>query len=91
MKKLLFILLVYVLFSCWISYKIIKSDFFGTKQKVVNIICTWLVPFVWGLLIRDIIKPKDRTLITKNNRKFNKGNFKDNWKSTTGWGLGGDQ
>jgi hypothetical protein len=85
---ILFFVLVYGLLSSWITYKIAKTTFFGRKQKIVNIIFTWLVPFVWGLLIKNIIKPKDNTIMTKSKRSFEKGKYKDNWKNLTGNGMG---
>jgi len=85
---LIFVLIAYGLFSSWMTYKIAKTTFFGSKQKIVNIIFTWMIPFVWGLLAKSIIKPKENGVMTKSKRSFSKGKYKDNWKNLTGHGMG---
>lgn len=47
---------------------------------------TLIVPFLWGLLIKEVIKPPELSTLTKKNRAKRKGDFSDNCKNLTGLG-----
>ncbi len=76
----------YLLFSWWITRLILNSKYLDRKKKTKNIFLTWLIPFLWGLVVRGIIKPKDNEIMTKKKRKSNSNNNTDNWQSLTGFG-----
>tara|TARA_B100000809_G_C15052350_1_gene499383 strand:+ start:864 stop:1139 length:276 start_codon:yes stop_codon:yes gene_type:complete len=80
-------LIAIILFSIWVTYKIIKSSYLSKRQKIVNIIMTWLIPLLWGLLVLQIIKPPKSSTMTRGTRgrKKSSGNS-DNWFHTTGGG-----
>jgi len=75
------IIIVYVLYSVWVTFKIIKTSYLNFIQKTIYVILTWLIPFLWGRLVLFYIKPSNLKAITKNKRKTDKGKYTDNWES----------
>ncbi len=82
-------IIIYIIYSVWITRKIINSDYLNNKQKTINSLFTWLVPFLWGLLVKGIITPSNMGTMTKSKRKIKKDKTYDNWQSLTGFGGGG--
>lgn len=80
------IIISYLLFSWWTTRLILKSKYLDKRKKTKNIYLTWLIPFLWGFVIRGIIKPKDNDIMTKKKRKSSSNNNTDNWQSLTGFG-----
>jgi hypothetical protein len=70
--------------------QISKSKCLNRNQKKVNILLIWLIPFIWGLIVRGIINPKGYSIMTKNKRGKNRGKNTDNWESLTGLGDGSE-
>ena len=87
MKTFVVILIaVYLIYSIQISKKIEESEYLNQKQKRVNTVLLWLIPFIWGFIINNIIKPSKPEIMTKNKRKISKGKNTDNWQNLTGFG-----
>ncbi len=87
---LIILILLYVIFSIWISNKIVKSIFLDKNQKRINLIIIWLVPFLWGFLVKLMIGSTDNKTVTKKSRKKSKSKNSDNWESLTGYGGDAD-
>lgn len=79
------IIAAYFSHSLWVTIKIIRNNFLSSGQKIFNSILTWLIPFVWGIIVVGMIKPVDTTV--KKGVK-NSGSNTDNWQNLTG-GNGG--
>lgn len=75
---------VYVIYSLWVTIKIMRSKFLNVKQKIFNSIATWLIPFIWGLIVSSMIKPVDKS---KKRIKSSSTNS-DKWRNLTGGGGG---
>lgn len=87
MKAFVVILIaVYLIYSIQISKKIEESEYLNQKQKRVNTILLWLIPFIWGYIIKNIIKPSKQEVMTKKKRKIGNGKYSDNWQNLTGFG-----
>ncbi len=88
LKTIIFTGLVisYLVFTFWILRRIIKTKYLNRLQKIFNILMTLIIPFIWGLLINEIIKPSDLSVKTRHNRSKRKANFTDNWENLTGFG-----
>lgn len=85
----LLVLIIYLIFSIRVTFKVDKTEYLNHKQKIFNCLLVWLIPFIWGFLIINIIRPTKPQVMTKNKRKMKKGNFSDNCENLTGMG-GGD-
>ena len=68
-----------------IQLRILKSKLINNRQKVLNSIFLWIIPFLWGLLVSRIVKTNDKT-ITKDQRKIGRFKFSDDWQRLTGFG-----
>lgn len=87
MKAFVVILIaVYLIYSIYLSKIIDESEYLNHKQKRVNTVLLWLIPFIWGYLIKNIIKPSKPEIMTKSKRKISKGKNSDNWQNLTGFG-----
>ena len=67
-STVIFILLglIHVIFAIGFTQKIYGSNRFGETQKRLNTIMVWIIPFLWFLLIRDMLKPTG--VMTKSKR-----------------------
>lgn len=57
---LISVLVLHVIFNFYVSYKIIRSDYFNSFQKKVQIISIWLVPFLTSIGIWMFLISEDR-------------------------------
>ena len=84
MKIFIIIVLTgYLFYSLKIQIKIIEDKCFTRTQKIINSILLWIIPFLWGFIIKSIIS-------TDVSRKGNlkEKNFDDNWWFLTGGSTG---
>ena len=72
------ILIVYFIASIYFTIIVIRSDF-DKQRKKLNIIMIWLIPIIWGLLIRIIIKPLKPAY-----KKYDKSNYYESGIGLTG-------
>lgn len=77
---LIIIVSIYLIYSIRIQIKLIKSKVLDKNQKILNSVFLWIIPFLWGLLIKTMLKD---TFKSKP-----KGKYSDNWWFLTG--IGGD-
>jgi hypothetical protein len=52
------ILIIYLVYTPKIIFKIYKTRYLNKNQKVVDTILVIVIPFLWGLFISFIIKPQ---------------------------------
>jgi len=62
-------LIIHSFYSIRISIKIIQSKEINKFQKKAHIILTWLIPFIWGNIVKNLIKKREFKTITKKDRK----------------------
>ena len=62
-------LIIYSLYSTRITIKIIQSKEINKFQKKAHVVLTWLIPFIWGNIINNLIKKRKFKTITKKDRK----------------------
>ena len=85
------ILILHILLSYNVTNQILETDFLKKKQKRINIMLTWSIPFVWSFIVKNMIKSSDIEIMTKSNRKGKGGRNSDNWMHLTGGGdIGGN-
>jgi|GEM_PF-2385853 len=60
----------------------------NSYQKKLNSALIWIIPFVWSMITRSMIKPPKTTVMTKSKRKTRTGKNSDNWEGLTGYGGG---
>ncbi len=63
------IIVFYVFVSCYFTIIVIKSPL-ASKKKRLNIFLVWLVPVLWGLLVKSMFKP-----LTKKDKNHDKSSF----------------
>jgi hypothetical protein len=80
------IITIYLIYSIRLTKLIEESAYLNHKQKRVNTVLLWIIPFIWGYLIKNIIKPSKPEIMTKSKRKINKDKNTDNWQNLTGYG-----
>jgi hypothetical protein len=64
-----FFLIIHLFYSIRITIKILQSKEINKFQKKAHIILTWLIPFIWGNIVKNLIKKKKFKTITKKDRK----------------------
>ncbi len=74
--------LFYLYFTIRIQIKIIKTISLNKNQKFLNSIFLWLIPFLWGIIIKALLKQDFSGTITKEQRKTNDSHF---YESDQGW------
>gem|GEM_PF-4482850 len=74
---------IYVIYSLRVTIKVIRNKYLNRNQKIFNSITTWLIPFIWGIIVLGMIKPVDTTI--KKGTKSSSSNT-DNWHHLTGGG-----
>ena len=62
-------LIIHTLYSISITKKIIQSKEINKFQKKAHVILTWLIPFIWGNIVKKLIKKRQFKTITKKDRK----------------------
>lgn len=67
-------LTVHISAGYFIQRTILKSELLGAKQKIINSILIWLLPFVWYWIIKDVLK-SGKTPTTKYRRGKTDGSF----------------
>ncbi len=83
----LIIILVYLYFTFKIQKKIIKTIYLNKNQKILNSIFLWIIPFIWGFLVKYLLNQNPLGTITKEQRKMDHDNF---YESNIGGLYGGD-
>ena len=74
---------IYVIYSLWVTFKISRDKYLNRNQKIINSVATWLIPFLWGIIVLGMIKRVDTTV--KKGVKSS-GSNNDNWQHLTGGG-----
>ena len=82
------LILIYLIYSVIFTKKLYESNILDNDQKRMNTIMLWLIPFVWGLIVRSILKTNHSTNLNVSNKKYNSHSNFDNWKNLTGMGGG---
>lgn len=62
---------VYVLFSAYYTHQVFKAPL-SRKQKIINVFMVWIVPFIWGILIKTMSRP-----ITEKDKKIDRSTFNE--------------
>ena len=62
-------LIIHSIYSIRITIKIIQSKEINKFQKKAHVILTWLIPFIWGNIVKKLIKKRQFKTITKKDRK----------------------
>lgn len=62
--------IAHVIFSLFITLRVIKSKQLLSRQKVVNICLTWIIPFLYGLITYHATKYKGYEVTTKKDRRI---------------------
>jgi hypothetical protein len=76
----------YLIFSLLVEIKILRSNLISPRQKLFNSILIWIIPFLWGIIVLNLVKPTKPQISTKGNRKLRNFKFSDNWENLTGFG-----
>ena len=49
------LIIVYVFFTTKVQIKIIKTSYFNKKQKSLNSLFIWIIPFLWGYIVKAVL------------------------------------
>jgi hypothetical protein len=49
------IVLAYIAFSGYYSFTLYKTDQLSSSRKLFHILMVWLLPFIWIVLIREML------------------------------------
>jgi hypothetical protein len=72
------ILIVYFCISIYYTVFVIKSNF-DNRRKKLNVILIWIIPLLWGLLLKSILKP-----LSSKEKKSDKSNYYESGIGLTG-------
>lgn len=67
--------LFYLYFTIKTQIKIVRTIDLNKNQKVLNSIFLWLIPFLWGLLVKTILKDGASGTVTKDKRKVKSSHY----------------
>ena len=84
---LVILVLIYLYYTFRIQLKINSNILLSKKQKVLNSILIWIIPFIWYNLVKDLITPDDRIMTKQKRDKLIKkkgGGFYESGKGITG-------
>jgi len=77
-------IIIYLVYLYFVFRQISNSNSLSEKQKNYNIILTFLVPFIWGFIVYNILKDDKSDIKVKLKQRDNKNGFSDNWNNLTG-------
>lgn len=86
---IIIVFVVYILFSAYYSFKIYNTISLDRSKKLINILLTWILPFIWIYIFKDILlktNPGSYEIEVKNNRSSS--NFYESGAGRPGGGLG---
>lgn len=63
------LIVIYLSISCYYTIIVVKLPLTKRKKRL-NILLVWIVPVIWGLLIKSMFKP-----MTEKDRKNDKSSF----------------
>ncbi|MFT4899975.1 MAG: hypothetical protein ACI9U0_001775 [Flavobacteriales bacterium] len=66
-------LLAHIVYSAYTTVKIIQSKQLDKFQKKAHTILTWLIPFIWGSIVKKLTKKREFKTITKKDRNHKPG------------------
>lgn len=79
------LVLFYLCFSLNATIQILKWETLSNAKKVVQIVLSWSIPFIWYLLVKELIAPsKFKTMTKKTRRKLRKDENKNFYESGIG-------
>ena len=64
------LILLYVCFTIRFQNKILRNKVLTRKQKVINTVMVWCIPFVWYFFISEFIDDKMETMTIKKRKKL---------------------
>jgi hypothetical protein len=75
-----FILIAYLYFSIKTQKKILKYHVFNRQQKIIHSILVWLLPFIWGYVLRAVMNPTPGSAEMYNKRQDQQPHFYESKK-----------
>ncbi len=79
------VVLFYILFSLYAQRRIYASVVLTRKRKRVNTILSWLIPFLWFLIIKDIIDYQSYTVTKKHRDRLHRQKYPTYYESKKGF------
>ncbi len=76
---LISVVLVYVIYTIKVSKVLNKSVVFSKSVKAFHLIAIWLFPFIWALILMELIKSSPGS--HEVDKKVNEGPFFDAYKN----------
>jgi len=83
------VLLIYFYVTIKAQRKINSTILLTKKQKIINSILIWLIPFLWYFLIEHLIKVDSSVMTKKKRAVLIKKNAGFSGSGSSGVGLGG--
>lgn len=84
---LLVFIVLYIKYTIKAQEIVSNALVLSKKQKLINTILIWLIPFVWFYLIKDFIIIDQRIITKKRREKLNKEEKRHFYESEKGiWG-----
>lgn len=84
---LIILVLIYFYYTFRLQLKINSNILLSKKQKVLNSILIWIIPYIWYHIVKDLITPDDRIMTKRKRNKLIKkksGGFYESGKGITG-------
>ena len=84
---LLVVVICYIIFAILGTRKVLKTVVFEKKQKRLNIVLLWVVPFLWYWIINSILKPIPGSSEFTDEEKHQSNQFYESGLGAPGAGL----
>ena len=72
-KILLLIAILAYLVISWRTQRLINNSWLNPRQKRINSVLVWLLPFLWAFVVAKMIKPSKHPVTIKKHRKIKMG------------------
>jgi len=58
------IIITYLYVSIRNQIRIIKSHMINRKQKFINSVLLWFIPFIWAIIVKESLRPISGSLLS---------------------------
>lgn len=76
-------ILFYLIYTIRYTIVFTKNNFFTGRKKAFHLVMIWLIPFLWALLLKTVVKPIPGSYQIE--QKKNSDEYKDNKESEAIW------
>jgi ACR3 family arsenite efflux pump ArsB len=88
---LVYLILVLIIGNLYVTYKLLRSEYYEKQQKIYQFLIIWLLPFI-GMIVVLMFLSEDDKITKRQNNSNNDNNYYESggFSGDSGVGSGGD-